>query len=65
MQDLFAGQPVNIPAMLARLKQVARELETAHTWGTQMLGRIIAPVPRRELLDLCLAATVRALTDGS
>ena len=27
MQDLFAGQPVNIPAMLARLKQVARELD--------------------------------------
>jgi nanoRNase/pAp phosphatase (c-di-AMP/oligoRNAs hydrolase) len=45
--------------------QVAQGLEGAHTWGTQMLGRIVAPVPRRELLDLCLAATVRALRDGS
>ena len=26
LEDLFAGQPVDIPAMLARLKQVAREL---------------------------------------
>ena len=27
LQDLFAGRPVEIPAMLARLKQVARELD--------------------------------------
>jgi len=27
LQDLFTGQPVDIPAMLARLKQVARELD--------------------------------------
>ena len=27
MQDLFSGQPVDIPAMLARLQQVARELD--------------------------------------
>ena len=48
--------------------QVARDLErvgiSAHTWGTQMLGRIVAPVGRRELLDLCVSATARALADG-
>jgi nanoRNase/pAp phosphatase (c-di-AMP/oligoRNAs hydrolase) len=47
--------------------QVAQDLAglgtPAHTWGTQMLGRIVAPVDPRELLDLCVAATARALAD--
>jgi nanoRNase/pAp phosphatase (c-di-AMP/oligoRNAs hydrolase) len=46
------------------MDQVAQGLGTAHTWGTRMLGRIVAPVPRRELLDMCVVATVRALTDN-
>jgi nanoRNase/pAp phosphatase (c-di-AMP/oligoRNAs hydrolase) len=45
--------------------QVAQGLETAHTWGTKMLGRIVAPVPQQELLDICVAATARALTNGA
>jgi len=53
------------------MRQVAQDLDglgtCAHTWGTQMLGRIVAPVDQRELLDLCVAATARALAncDGS
>jgi nanoRNase/pAp phosphatase (c-di-AMP/oligoRNAs hydrolase) len=47
------------------MDQVAQGLGTAHTWGTRMLGRIVAPVPRRELLDMCVVATVRALTEDS
>ena len=40
---------------------LARSIEAGDTWGTRMWGRIIAPVPPRELLELSVSAVVKAL----
>jgi hypothetical protein len=57
---LVAQTGIDLAGLMA---QVAQDLEGAHTWGTRMLGRIVAPVPQKELLDICVAATARALTE--
>jgi hypothetical protein len=50
------------------LSQVAADLaslvDASENWGTRHFGRIVAPMPADELLNLCVAALVEALGSG-
>jgi hypothetical protein len=41
---------------------VARSVNGDDAWGTRMWGRVVAPIPPTELLDLCVAVVAQALT---
>jgi len=41
--------------------EVAQAVNASDTWGTQMWGRVVAPAPQGELLDLCVTAVAQAL----
>ena len=47
--------------MAGLMKSLREETNTGETWGTRALGRIIAPLPPRQLMDICMRAVKTAL----
>ena len=50
--------------LLQMVEKVAQNVKAIDTWGTPALGRILAPRPVQDLLDLCLDVFIDVYGNG-
>jgi hypothetical protein len=53
------GAGIDLASLLGEL---ASEIKADETWGTLALGRIIAPIPDRRLMELCMDVVAERLS---